>query len=293
MTVFSYIRKPTFKVSKSASLAILLAAGALINSTLESHGDGISGGWCAITGCTMYGAFNQSPGSPTNPLIINNNSTLPSSYATGTLLELNAGNTKNVRLTLDAYSDGSIFAGRRAGGTLQSLSALIGNETGLVTLQGFGYDGTAYGSAGLINIQPAGTAWTTSNHSSQINFQVVPANSTTATTATTILSNGAESVTGVIVGQGTKFTASGCSNSNTVGGATGGSFSSGTTGTCTVTITMNGATGLSSTNGWVCTAQDITTPADTIKQSASSTAGCTITGTTASGDTIVFSAVGY
>jgi hypothetical protein len=284
---------PAIRISKSASLAILLAGGALINSALESRGDGISGGWCAITGCTMYGAFNQSPANPTNPLIINNNTTLPSSYHSGTLLELTAGNSKNMRITLDTYNAGATFTGQRANGTLQSLSALAGSEPQLVTLQGLGYDGTAYGTGGVINIQPAGTAWTTSSHSSQINFEVVPYNSVTTITAEAILNTGLSSLTGIMAGQGTKFTASGCSNSTTVGGATAGSFSSGTTGTCTVTITMNGATGLLSNNGWVCTAFDITTPADTIKQSGSTTAGCTITGTTASGDTIVFSAIGY
>ncbi len=52
---------------------------------------------------------------------------------------------------------------------------------------------------------------------------------------------GLSQMNGIISG-GTKFTASGCSNSTTVGGATAGTFASGTTGACTVTITMNGAT---------------------------------------------------
>lgn len=92
---------------------------------------------------------------------------------------------------------------------------------------------------------------------------------------------------------GTKFTASGCSNSTTVGGATAGTFVSGTTGTCTVTITMNGATGLTAPNGWSCHASDQTTPANLIAQSASSTTTATITGTTVTNDVISFSCMAF
>lgn len=96
-----------------------------------------------------------------------------------------------------------------------------------------------------------------------------------------------------MVSTGTKFTASGCSNSTTVGGASAGQFVSGTTGTCTVTITMNGATGLTAPNGWSCYAADITTSADTLTQTASTTTTCTISGTTVSSDTIIFHAMAY
>ena len=92
---------------------------------------------------------------------------------------------------------------------------------------------------------------------------------------------------------GTKFTASGCTNSATVGGATAGKFTSGTTGACTVTITMNGAVGLTAPNGWHCTASDETTPANLISQSASTTTTATITGTTVTSDVISFSCFGY
>lgn len=100
--------------------------------------------------------------------------------------------------------------------------------------------------------------------------------------------NGALILNGANISAGTKFTASGCSNSTTVGGATAGQFASGTTGACTVTITLP-----TSTNGWACHASDITTPANLISQSAVTTTSCTITGTTVTGDTIVFSAHGY
>jgi len=98
---------------------------------------------------------------------------------------------------------------------------------------------------------------------------------------------------GYMANGGTKFTASGCSNSTTVGGATAGKFSSGTTGACTVVITMNGATGLTAPTGWACSASDLTTPANLMSQSASSTTTATITGTTVSGDVISFSCIGY
>jgi len=98
---------------------------------------------------------------------------------------------------------------------------------------------------------------------------------------------------GYMANGGTKFTASGCSNSTTVGGATAGKFSSGTSGACTVVITMNGATGLTAPTGWACSASDLTTPANLISQSASSTTTATLTGTTVSGDVISFSCIGY
>jgi hypothetical protein len=90
---------------------------------------------------------------------------------------------------------------------------------------------------------------------------------------------------------GTKFTASGCTNSTTVGGATAGKFSSGTTGTCTVTITMGDTA--TAPNGWACWAADQTTPADIITQTASNATTATISGTTVTGDVIAFGCVGY
>jgi hypothetical protein len=96
-----------------------------------------------------------------------------------------------------------------------------------------------------------------------------------------------------IISTGTKFTASGCSNSSTVGGATAGKFTSGTTGTCTVVITMNGATGLTAPNGWTCHASDQTTPANQIVTTTSSATTATISGSTTSGDVISFSCTGY
>lgn len=96
---------------------------------------------------------------------------------------------------------------------------------------------------------------------------------------------------GVIFG-GTKFAASGCTNSATVGGATIGQFTSGTTGACTVTVTMGG--GVTSINGWSCWASDQTTPANVYDQkSGGSTTTAVFTGTTVSGDVISFGCFGY
>lgn len=98
-------------------------------------------------------------------------------------------------------------------------------------------------------------------------------------------------VAGGIISNGTKFTASGCSNSATVGGATAGTYTSGTTGTCTVVITMgNSAT---APNGWDCNADDRTTVSDIINTIASTTTTATLAGTTVTGDVIGFHCVGY
>lgn len=90
---------------------------------------------------------------------------------------------------------------------------------------------------------------------------------------------------------GTKFTASGCSNSTTVGGSTAGKLTSGTTGTCAVTITMGNSQ--AATNGWSCHFNDETTPANLISQNGGSTTTATFTGTTVSGDVIDFACIGY
>lgn len=96
---------------------------------------------------------------------------------------------------------------------------------------------------------------------------------------------------------GTKFTATGCSNSTTVGGATAGKLTSGTTGVCTFTVTMGDSA--TSPNGWHCgDAENLTTTpiafANLIQQTASTTTTATFSGTTVSGDVIEFGCpVGY
>lgn len=134
-----------------------------------------------------------------------------------------------------------------------------------------------------------------------VNGSSIPANGVYLSAANTVgiasntglrihfTSAGATTDTGGYISGGTKFTASGCSNSTTVGGQTAGSYNSGTSGTCTVTITLPTAP-----NGWVCFASDVTTAVDVSQpMTASTTTSCTISGTTVSGDTIKFAALGY
>lgn len=96
-----------------------------------------------------------------------------------------------------------------------------------------------------------------------------------------------------IIAGGTKFTASGCSNSTTVGGAFAGKFTSGTTGTCTVALTMNGATGATAPNGWHCTCSDNNTPAVACNTKSTTTTAPTIEVVTTSGDIVSFACTGY
>jgi len=93
------------------------------------------------------------------------------------------------------------------------------------------------------------------------------------------------------ISEGTKFTASGCSNSTTAGGASAGSFKSGTTGTCTVTVTMGNS--LTAPNGWVCKVWDTTTTTDIIAETAFTTTSATFSGTTVSSDVIIFGCQGF
>lgn len=91
---------------------------------------------------------------------------------------------------------------------------------------------------------------------------------------------------------GTKFTASGCTNSATHGTGLAGDYTSGTTGACTVVVTINGATGYTAPTGFACTANDETT-GNLYRQTASSTTTATFSGTTVSGDVITFSCTAY
>lgn len=92
--------------------------------------------------------------------------------------------------------------------------------------------------------------------------------------------------------RGTKFTASGCSNTTLQGGAAAGSYASGTTGTCTVVITFGDSD--TATNGWACFANDVSTPADVQHQTTPiSTTQATISGTTVSGDVVTFGCTAY
>jgi hypothetical protein len=177
----------------------------------------------------------------------------------------------------------TIATGPQNGGSSGGLSIVVGANTFFATggpfnLQGSNATGAGVGG-GNVNLI-AGTSASSTAGSATIQ--------TGGSTRVTVGPTGNATFTNAIISAGVKFTASGCTNTTTVGGATAGSFHSGTTGTCTVTITLP-----SSTNGWSCTAADITTPADVINQSGSATNSCTVSGTTVSGDVIVFSALGF
>lgn len=177
----------------------------------------------------------------------------------------------------------TIATGPQNGGSSGGLTIAVGANTFFATAGAFNLQGSNATGAGVgggnVNII-AGTSASSTAGSATIQ--------TGGVTRVTVGPTGQSTFTSAIVSGGTKFTASGCSNTTTVGGATAGSFHSGTSGTCTVVITLP-----ASTNGWSCTAADITTPADVVNQSGSATNSCTVSGTTVSGDVIVFSALGF
>jgi hypothetical protein len=172
---------------------------------------------------------------------------------------------------------GNATSGAGAGGdlTMEGGNALGTGAGGNVTLQG----GLAVaGAGGSITLLARNGSGTNSNGSS------VTINTGTPTGSGT---PGRINLAGPTVSTGTKFTASGCSNSATVGGVQAGQFTSGTTGTCTVTITFPSAP-----NGWVCYATDITTGVAQ-PQTASTTTSCTVSGATTSTNIVSFMAMGY
>lgn len=169
----------------------------------------------------------------------------------------------------------------------QTLSGGAVNLTGGTSPSGVG------GTGGAINIT-AGTSVTSTAGSVNISTGTGSTSNGTihlqiaGSDAVLIGTAGQETLSNAFISAGTKFTATGCTNSATVGGAIAGQFTSGTTGTCTVVITLPTAP-----NGWACHADDLTTPANFIGQSAKTTTSCTVQGTTVTNDIIVFSAMAY
>jgi hypothetical protein len=186
----------------------------------------------------------------------------------------------------------TIASGPQNGGSAGGFTVAAGANTffataGALVLQGS--NGTGAGIGGGNTVITAGTS--ASSTAGSVLIQTAASSGGTLATRVTVDPNGNANFTGAIASGGTKFTASGCSNTTTVGGAIAGSFHSGATGACTVTITLPTSP---AGNGWACYASDTTTPANLISQSgAISATACTITGTTVSGDVIVFSAMGY
>lgn len=150
-----------------------------------------------------------------------------------------------------------------------------------------GTNATIVNNSGILHQQTALTGTITNSYGLNIEADTGATNNYAAR-----LSKGASLIDGVI-STGTKFTASGCSNSNTIGGAAAGRFTVGSTGACSVTITMAGAQGMAAPNGWNCSANNLTAPASLITQSASATGTATLQGTVTTGDVISFSCMGY
>jgi hypothetical protein len=96
-----------------------------------------------------------------------------------------------------------------------------------------------------------------------------------------------------VVSGGTKFTVSGCSAKETVGGAAAGRFKSGTAGACVAVVTLNGEKGMAAPNGWACSASNLTAAGNPVRQTASTPTTATFAGKTARNDVISFYCMGY
>ena len=108
----------------------------------------------------------------------------------------------------------------------------------------------------------------------------------------TIAITDAQAKVAAIVSVSTKFAASGCTNSATVGGASVGRMTIGQNTACTVVITMG--SGATAPNGWSCFANDQTAvPAVAIRQTASTTTTASLLMTVATNDVINFGCMGY
>lgn len=128
------------------------------------------------------------------------------------------------------------------------------------------------------------------------NTLLIEGDGTTPTILATQIQSAAPFLTtGPTQAGGTKFTASGCSVSATLGGAAAGQLTSGVSGTCTVAITIAGATGVTANNAFSCWMNNITHPGTTniMQQSVSTAVSATFTGTTVTGDVLNFGCLGY
>lgn len=200
-----------------------------------------------------------------------------------------SGNSAGVNINSGTVTDGdagSIFiTGRDGVGTSRAggaISGTAGNST--TAVQGANVSWTAgnggpTGNGGTVTLK-AGNGGATSGGGGDV--ILTPGTATAGSVGGKINSQGAIAITG------TKFTASGCSNSTTVGGAAAGSYNSGTTGTCTVTVTLPTVP-----NAYACHASNVTTTANAQSMTASTSTSATFSGTTNSGDVIKFMCIGY
>jgi hypothetical protein len=241
--------------------------------------------------------FTGGTGTTTFPLVYINDGASPTTFSTaGTEFGINtpSGFTGNL---IDAHVNGgaSVFSVNYQGTIISGANIELGGGNILIFNAHSQVSSPANGSLLLTNSSASSfTALEFGGTTSS--FASLQSSGTTLTVgAGGVNTNvGNLAVTGAIESVGTKFTASGCSNSTTVGGAIAGSFTSGTTGTCTVTITMGGASAVTAPNGWACYASDQTTPANLYDQkSGGSTTTAVLSGTTVSGDVISFGCMAY
>lgn len=80
---------------------------------------------------------------------------------------------------MDAFGSQNLFYARRSNGTPGARTALAAND-GIFNFGAIGFDGTADAASGASIIMAAAATWTTSDHSTYIDFYTVPGSSTTA-----------------------------------------------------------------------------------------------------------------
>lgn len=79
---------------------------------------------------------------------------------------------------IDTFGSNANFSGRRANGTFASPTTITANQN-MLTMAGYGYDGTSYSSVQALIGLRAGESWGASAHGSYIIFQTTPIGSTT------------------------------------------------------------------------------------------------------------------
>jgi hypothetical protein len=251
--------------------SIALGSGSFYWSNLFSTA--VNCGIAGTTGCVFTGAGATSgtatitwpavSGTATNPIAFSNNISVPAVNGNGYGFGATAATTLGV-----AYNNGVLALGGGSGETVDvndSAAALVIYPS--IALKyyssGFSLDTSLSRPAAGVLSSGKGTVGSTTGGFEASYFQSA----------------------------GTKFTASGCTNSATVGGATAGKFASGTTGTCTVTITMGDSD--TATNGWACFANDLTTTTNLWAETATTTTTATIAGTTVTADVVNFGCMAY
>ena len=114
------------------------------------------------------------------PIFINLNAAAPPAAQTGAAIQVNQASALINRIELDAHGAAAHFSGVRADGTGALPTPLAANDE-IVSINAFGYDGSALsGPAAAVRLF-AGAAWTTANHATYIDFATVSAADATKT----------------------------------------------------------------------------------------------------------------